>query len=251
MNYQAFKRLGWPPTPWLIPGLLTGGRGIIYGRPKAGKSVAAVQIAHALHTATPLWGFPAPDHPRKVLYVQVDAPASEMMQQVTDMGLGDTLDIGIAHFEHPDPKWRVDPHFLSSPGATARLATLARAYAPDFIVWDGLTYLDYTTDMNRREGVVHLLERLRSLYHCPCLIVAHSNKDREAEGRGAVDRVAGSGAIAGAANYGIMVERENNVETGTFGFWGRVAGLPASLSMSLRVGSGWTRRQAARPLVLR
>ena len=255
MNYQAFKRLAWPPTPWVIPGLLTDGRVLIYGQPKGGKSVAATQIAHAVQSGTSLWGFEAPE-PRTVLYVQLDAPATTMIDQVAKCGpaFDARFDVPVVHYQHLDLGWRVPPFFLNSPLAREKMAGIIKRVNPGFVVWDGLTFLDYSTDLNKREGVLYVLERLRLLHSGATLIVAHSNKEGKEDARSPIDRLSGSHAIGGSAEQGIYVERDrdeqgNMLPTGTFRIWGRLAELPASLAMRLDVGHGWRRRTplTARP----
>jgi RecA-family ATPase len=74
------------PEPWVIQHLIpVSGLTNVYGKPKAGKSFAALGMAHAISTGQPEWlGFPVLKH-GPVAYLQIDTPRGEWAGRVATM----------------------------------------------------------------------------------------------------------------------------------------------------------------------
>jgi hypothetical protein len=153
-----------PKTPWVLPELVTRGRGLISARPKAGKSYAAAQIVDALHHQKPLWWCGAPEKRWRVLYIMLDEPLPTHLEQLEAFIPGSEFDL--VHFnlndDHPDESI---PRFpFSVPGGIARATEVIQAKNPDYIVWDGLTFLDSAANLNSREVVMGLYKKLYDIF---------------------------------------------------------------------------------------
>lgn len=69
--------------PWIIKNVLPlGGKLNIYGKPKTGKSMLALQMASAIATGAPQWMSFGIMTPTPVAYLQVDTPRSLWMERV-------------------------------------------------------------------------------------------------------------------------------------------------------------------------
>lgn len=82
-EYLALPR---DPQKWVIKDLITsGGLTNLYGKPKAGKSFAALGMAHAIASGQPEWlGFPVFKH-GTVAYLQIDTPRAEWASRLETM----------------------------------------------------------------------------------------------------------------------------------------------------------------------
>ena len=80
---SEYLKLPRNPHTWLVRGVVPhGGRVNIFGKPKTGKSMAALQLASALGSGAPEWlGFPVLN-PGPVAYLQVDTPREIWMDRV-------------------------------------------------------------------------------------------------------------------------------------------------------------------------
>src|SRR5262249_14569551 len=139
-----------------LPELVTTGRGLISARPKGGKSYAAAQIADALHHQKPLWWCPAPSKPWKTLYIMLDEPIASHLEQLSKFVPGSEFDL--VHFQLKEllPDDTIGRYPLNNAVTLIRAQRLIEKKKPDYVIWDGLTFLDSSANFNARESVMQL-----------------------------------------------------------------------------------------------
>jgi hypothetical protein len=219
------KNVKIPKTPWVLPDLVTMGRGLISARPKAGKSYAAAQIADALHHQKPLWWCPAPARRWRVLYIMLDVPLETQLEQLEKIVPGSEFDL--VHFNLKDyPDEMIARFPLNNPATRIRAKRIVDDKKPDYVIWDGLTFLDSSTNYNARESIMQLYENLDKVWPGPQLIIAHANQTREVEERHAVKRIMGSKTITADADWGIHIQSDPDDESkAEWKVWSRVIPL--------------------------
>lgn len=86
VNAESYLALPRDPQQWVIQHLIpVGGLTNIYGKPKAGKSFAALGMAHAVSADEPEWlGFAVMKH-GPVAYLQIDTPRGEWAFRILKM----------------------------------------------------------------------------------------------------------------------------------------------------------------------
>lgn len=82
-------KLEFPPTQWLVEGLLPEGLTVLSGAPKIGKSWLSLQIALSVTTASPLFGR-APASEKNVLLLALEDNERRLQERITKCSLAPT-----------------------------------------------------------------------------------------------------------------------------------------------------------------
>ncbi len=196
-----------PSQPAFVEGGLldAGGRVLIAGVPKIGKSRFALNFAFSIATSKPFLGLKTNGLPR-VLFVQFEVSENRFRQRVN----------AIAR------KWRIPPdndvplHLISLPslkldkgqGAT-EFRRMIRAFKADVVFLDPMAKL-HTSDENDQQSMVQLLDTIDDIVDdtgAAVVIVHHQSKAREAE---TWARIRGSSYIAGWAETLLVLDRQGD-----------------------------------------
>lgn len=207
-SLQDFLAWEAPEGSWVLPGLLTTGRTLLFGRPKAGKSFLSAQIAESLSLGEPLMDSWTPTRAWRTLYVSLDVPSATFQDQLRTMGARGAYVISVWDVKKgPGSAWDwLDRFPLDGTGPDAFRRLLAK-HTPDYVILDGLTYL--TRGLDDREGpqVKILYDRLRKVWAGPHLILSHANKTGAAgDARHPIERVKGATELTADADSYIFVE---------------------------------------------
>ncbi len=175
---------------WLIDGMVPrGGLTAVLAKPKTGKSILAAQVANSLGRGLPLLGRLVVE-PRRVLYVQLDAPPEDWRKMLRQTGLRgfDTLDF-----------YDVPRHFLDSATRVAEVKAYVAARGYTYVIWDALEKLT-TMDLNPVLGMQTALTRLQTIWPGPRMVIHHPRKGNGETVDSIVDAGAGSHYLAGEAS---------------------------------------------------
>ena len=158
-----------PATPWLARGLLAGqGYTLITALPKTGKTILALQLAHALAIGIPFLRARI-DHPYRVAFVGADAPMEEYQIQTTAIWGSGHDALCFIRPEDPICTKRLTPEAQDT---HAKIA----AHQPDVVMFDALESL-VMLDFNTHEGAQLMLRQFYWLAgHKPFLLVHHPRK---------------------------------------------------------------------------
>lgn len=183
------------PVRWLVEELLPqGGLSVLAGKPKAGKSTLARDLALAVAQGRPFIGRPVAPSP--VVYLALEEKRSEVKRHLAIMG---------ARPEDPI-------HFLfgqAPKDVLQRLAHTAREVAPGLIIVDTLARIARVRDMNDYAEVMSALEPLLAIAResgAHVLLVHHAKKG---EGGGG-DSILGSTAIFGTVDTALILRRNED-----------------------------------------
>lgn len=179
---------------WLIPDLIPrGSLSLVAGRPKAGKTLLALNLAAALSTGGSFLGRLCP--PSQVGVVQLEDPESlirsrlKRMVSVPPEGL--YLSVGIP--------WTKEMR--------AGLYNFVALHGLDLLILDPLVLWKPGTRENNAEEMASLMYGLRrvvQLTSCSLLVVHHSRKGGGENG----DSIRGSSAILGAVDVALELVKE-------------------------------------------
>lgn len=151
---------------FVIDGLVSSPGTLVYGQPKAGKSVLVTQLAHALANGEPFLGVPA-DKPQSVAIALTDAGA---------------LPEFISRYARLDSTYK-NVTSLTEPRGYDLERSIENA---DVLIVDNLDgLLPSDADLNNRHTVKPTLERLTKLieYGMPVVLVHHASKPGLGKGK--------------------------------------------------------------------
>lgn len=184
-----FAKLKLPHTPWLVPGLLPGtGWTLLMAPSKVGKSILALQLAEGLARGTGFLGVQVP-HPRRVLYIQGDAPAGDWQEQIRALA-PDGTSMTVAG---------LPGYFLADAGIRTRLREIAGTIHAEFIVWDALYKLG-PWDTNTISGIAEVSRHIRLVSGVPYLLIHHPAKWTVQPGGSGAGTYAAAGSFALASD---------------------------------------------------
>ena len=197
---EDYIKLAAEDERWIIEPLLPS-EGIInlYGKPKAGKSFAALGMAQAISSGAPDWnGFPIHQH-GPVLYVQVDTPRPEWASRfitIKEVGGLDISNIGIV-----DMKMAPYPANILLPQHVAYMRAQYEAVKPVVVVVDTMREI-HEADENNSTDMKRVMNGIISAFRGAAIIlVSHSRKDTAYNAMGAdsdlMDEGRGSSYISG------------------------------------------------------
>jgi len=161
-----FAAQDFPAPAWVVPELLPGfGITMVYAYAKIGKSLMAIQLAHALTTDKDFLGV-KPERPWKVLYIQCDLPAGEWAQQIKKTGIGEGWDT--VHEEIG---------LLGSTKIMKELYERVRDDKYDLTIWDALYKLSNYANLEEPKVIGWALKQINSVAgDFPAILIHHKRK---------------------------------------------------------------------------
>ncbi len=180
---------------------------LLTGKPKAGKSYLALDIADAVSRGSAVLNALPVNRPGPVLYLAMEDGKPEIARR-----LSQRTSIPNPQPLTPNPLFFIsEPFSLTDPLNYLRFRELAARHKPSLIVIDTAAEALDIRDWINRADILAKIAPIRRLARdlCTILLVAHN---RKAEGDGG-DEIAGSNALAGAVDGWISahkVERRPN-----------------------------------------
>ena len=210
--------------PMLIENLLPDSSlFLLTGKPKAGKSFLALDIADCVCRGTPVLGTLPVSRRGPVLYLALEDGQQELARRLLQRGytVSNTRPLGSPSVAD-NLYFLTDPINLTDPIQLARLKEQAEALQPSLIVIDtAAEALDIRDWINRSEILTKIAPIRRFAREiCTILLVAHN---RKAEGDMG-DEIAGSNALAGAVDGWISAHRVERRANGNRRLFLRIEG---------------------------
>jgi RecA-family ATPase len=225
--YLAQRR---EPLSWVVQDLIpTGGKANLFGRPKAGKSFLALQMASAVSQGLPHFlGFPILKH-GPVAYIQIDTSASVWFERVKDQAaLG--LSFEKVAFADTDTGTPFPLNILTdAPTIKQQLATIK----PVLVFWDTIreTHAGDENDSSVMKNVVsQLLDATRGEgWAAANCFLSHRKKENPNYEEDLMNANRGSSYLAGACDSVMQLSakfdaRSKVITSGTLEFQGRTHG---------------------------
>jgi len=185
---------------WLVPGFFPATSSVLLsGLPGCGKSLLAIDLAHAIATGRKFMGEQCPQG--KVILIGSDQPLNMTMSYLADRGFDeDNEDLRVVGQSGDLPAWGIQDLPL--------LETWLEEMKPSLVIIDSIrTAICYPLGLEEKsEQVGHWLkevERLVTRYGASLLWIHHDNKDKELKG---VSKASGSTAIPGNVSVHWRVE---------------------------------------------
>ena len=181
------------PPPMLIEGLLPDkSLFLLSGKPKAGKSFLALDMAFAVRRGEPVFGTHAVHHPGPVVYLGMEDGEYEIANRLMARGVrrdgsdGADIEICARRFN------------LSEPERMAALRAYLEPLQPSLLIVDTAAEALGIKDWLNRSEIVEKVGLLRDLARqvCAVLLVSHNRKSDGDSG----DEIAGSNAFTGAVD---------------------------------------------------
>ncbi len=208
----------YPPTPWLVRGLLTEGAVFaVAGEPKTTKTWAGIELAMAIATATPAFQeFETLGEPKKVALFLVEDSERSTRNRLRALAASRALHpeeaTSLMHVENLSTLDLANVDDLANIVASARaLGSLAA------LVLDPLRDLHRAKEDDSGEMAVIMsaLRALRSVIGCAVIFVHHSHKSTADNGkRRGGQRMRGSSVIHGSVDGGLyLFDLTGNLES--------------------------------------
>lgn len=225
LSGKDYLALPHAPTPWVIEHLVqASGLTNIYGKPKAGKSFAAMGMADAVASGKSEWlGFPVHVH-GPVAVLQVDTPRSQWGERYRDM---EKAGLDLTNV------WTADqdlipgfPFNILDPNMHAWLKAEMAKIKPVMVIVDTLREI-HALDENESTAMRNVLTGLIGACRPAALVMlSHARKDGDAAKAGAEDMMGdnrGSSYIPGKMDVIIRMATDGEKATG-MSYKGRSAG---------------------------
>lgn len=206
---------------WIIEDLLPSGGALnIYGRPKAGKSLAALQMAACISNAnTPdFLGFPIHQH-GPVAYVQLDTPRSIWALDIEHMQM-DFPDLSIFDLHITDKELAPRPFNVMEPLTVAKTADAVKQLQPLCVFIDTIRKThDMDEDKSTQMKIVY--EHLQqAVPQAAMVILSHNRKGQAGIEDDLMSGNRGSNYIAGEVDVVLSVQKKGRTK-GMFIYEGR------------------------------
>jgi hypothetical protein len=194
---------------------------LLTGKPKAGKSFLALDIADSVCRGTPALGSLRVNRPGPVLYLALEDGHVELARRLTQRGHQSPT----TNNQQPITNnlyFITDAFSLTEPRQLARFTEQATSLQPSLIVIDTAAEALEIQDWINRAEILTKIAPLRRLARdlCTILLVAHN---RKAEGDMG-DEIAGSNALAGAVDGWISAHKVERRENGNRRLFLRIEG---------------------------
>lgn len=211
LSAPEFMRSSSAEIDWMVEGIIErGASGFIVSDPKCGKSWCAVDLALALATGTAWLGLNVPKKSRVALITREDNPALTKWRmkrlaagrELREEGLEGQL---FVNSREQSPVFKLDVAEQLS-----EMMVALKQFEPEFIILDVLNVLHSSDENDAKEMRVILdsAQLVSDETHAGVCVLHHFNKDVK-NGR-LTQRIRGSSAMAGWAEYVIGLHREND-----------------------------------------
>jgi len=160
--------------PFIVNDFLpASGVAMLAAPPKARKSWAVMQLAHAVATGTPWLGFEIPQ-PRKVLYVQAELPNWMVAERIVQMYGSDPLD-NVAFFYVPAANLLEDDDLQG-------LLDAVQSYEAELVIIDPVANF-WQGDENSSTSVNQFFDQIAKIQalNCAVVMVHHTRKTEQNE----------------------------------------------------------------------
>lgn len=160
--------------PFIVTDFLpASGVAMLAAPPKARKSWAVMQLAHAVATGTPWLGFDIPQ-PRKVLYVQAELPNWMVAERIVQMYGSDPLD-NVAFFYVPAANLLEDDDLQG-------LLDAVQSYEAELVIIDPVANF-WQGDENSSSSVNQFFDQIAKIQalNCAVVMVHHTRKTEQNE----------------------------------------------------------------------
>jgi len=201
--------------PMLIEGFLPDrSLFLLAGKPKAGKSFLALDIADAVCEGRPVLGRFRVNRAGPVVYLGMEDGEIEIVKRLRQRGVGDEDGRRLYYI--------TDSFILTDPDNMAEFRSEVQRMAPSLIVIDTAAEALGIRDWLNRSEIIDKVGPIRRLAReiCSVLLVAHN---RKADGDGG-DEIAGSNAFAGAVDGWISAQRVERMANGNRRMFLRIEG---------------------------
>ena len=188
------------PIDWIVEGLIErGSNGIMAGDPKAGKSVAAVNLAVCLALGTPWMGLSVRQRVRTAIVSREDNPDTTK-RRFRQIARGKGADMEeLRGWCHVNSKAQTPSFMLDNPREVANLIHCIKRWGSEFVILDVFNKM-HSQDENKNTEtrmVMNQVDRMAAETHAMFYVLHHFNKN---EGENSITRrIRGAGAIAGFA----------------------------------------------------
>lgn len=228
MFVEAYIDLASGPSSWLVEGVIPrGGLALLYGAPKTGKSMLALDLALAVTQAHPSWlGFPIAAAGR-VLYLQLDTPRSLWQDRIRRWEAAgvDFTPWGALAIE--DKESAPYPFNILHPSHAGWLAQAVAVLTPTLVILD--TWREcFRGDENDSDRAQSALSALSSACSpAAVVIVAHGKKPPAdpAHQYGLMDEGRGSSYLPGAVDTVMRLRAPEGSDRGFLALQGRALEL--------------------------
>jgi len=221
---DSYMSLDTGPSAWLIDRVIPrGGVALLYGAPKTGKSMIAMELALAITQGqSSFMGFAIPK-PGKVLYLQLDTPRSLWQERLriweqSGIDLTPHASLAIEDRESAPPMFNVRhaPH-------ASWLAQAVATVNPDLVIVDVWREC-FRGDENDSDVSQHALSSLlHATSPAATLILAHGKKPPAdpSHSYGIMDEIRGSSHLPGAVDTVLRLRCREGDELGWMALQGR------------------------------
>ncbi len=175
----------------------------------AGKTWLALTLAVAVATGKPFLGrFPIPE-PRDVVYVALEGQRANLRDRIGAIARGMGIDPDCDELNRLHMLYKPHPIDLRDPGITALMVRDVLDRRPALVVIDVLRSAAKVSESNEgASDFAEVMGNLRPLVEADCAVMVahHFTKPNDATSkRQAGDRMSGSGALFGHADFGLFI----------------------------------------------
>jgi hypothetical protein len=197
---------------WMVEGLIERGpNGLFLGRPKAGKSPCALDLAIALASGQKWFDFFIPKR-AKVAYVSREDHKSmtqrRMLKYCIHRGLKQSDLDGWLYINSKGMSPKI---MLDNPTEVDGLIADLKRYQSEFLILDVMRVMHGVeeNDNTQMQKIIDTLNRIQDNAGCSICLLHHTNKDRDAS---LTESARGAGAIAGWGEFVLGVRVEDEIE---------------------------------------
>jgi putative DNA primase/helicase len=197
---------------WLVEGVIErGANGLFIGRPKAGKSPAALDLAIAMASGQKWLDFFI-TKPLRVALVSREDHVNLTARRAMKYRLHRNLTLeGLDGKLYINAKGMCPKIMLDEPTEVAALIADLKRYQTEFLILDVMRVMHGTdeNDNTLMQKIIDTLNRIQDNAGCSICLLHHTNKDRDAS---LTESARGAGAIAGWGEFVLGVRVEDEVD---------------------------------------